>query len=79
MGDIVPLNRLREGERGKVINLVGGKSFKLRLIQLGIIPGVEIRVSKSAFLGCPIMIEVNNARVALGKGVASRIWVERIG
>ncbi len=78
MRDVVSLDKLKEGERGKVINLIGGRAFKLRLIQLGIMPGVEVKVSKSALLSCPMMVEVNNARVALGKGVASRIWVERI-
>jgi len=72
------LDKLGEGERGKVVNIVGGRGFKMRLIQLGIMPGVEVKVAKSAVLGCPLMIEVNDARIALGKGVASRIWVEKI-
>lgn len=78
MGNVLPLDKLGEGERGKVVNIVGGRGFKMRLIQLGIMPGVEVKVAKSAVLGCPLMIEVNDARIALGKGVASRIWVEKI-
>lgn len=79
MREVLPLDRLNEGERGKVVNVIGGKGFRARLIHLGIMPGVEIRVAKGAVLGCPLMVEVNNARIALGKGVASRIWVEKIG
>ncbi|MCD6362584.1 MAG: ferrous iron transport protein A [Synergistetes bacterium] len=78
MKDVISLDRLREGERGRVVSIMGGRGFRMRLIQLGVMPGIEVRVSKSAFFGGPIMIEVNNTRVALGKGVASRIWVERI-
>ncbi len=78
MKNVVSLDRLREGERGRIISIMGGRGFRMRLIQLGVIPGIEIRVSKSAFFGGPIMVEVNNTRVALGKGVAARIWVEKI-
>jgi len=46
MRDVVSLDKLKEGERGKVINLIGGRAFKLRLIQLGIMPGVEVKVYK---------------------------------
>ncbi|MCS7232696.1 MAG: ferrous iron transport protein A [Synergistetes bacterium] len=78
MRETLPLDRLSEGERGKVVDIVGGRVFRVRLIQLGIFPGVEVKVAKSAVLGCPLMVEVNNTRIALGKGVASRIWVEKI-
>ncbi|KUK14255.1 MAG: ferrous iron transport protein A [Synergistetes bacterium] len=78
MREVLPLDKLDEGEKGKVVDIVGGKGFRMRLVQLGIIPGVEVKIAKSAVLGCPLMVEVNNARIALGRGVASRIWVEKI-
>jgi len=47
-----------------------------RLSRLGIVPGVEVKVVSRAPVGGPVLVEVNGARVALGRGVARKVVVE---
>jgi Fe2+ transport system protein FeoA len=51
-------------------------TFMRRLTDMGLTPGVTLTVVKSApFLG-PIEITVRGSRLALGRGMAKRIFVE---
>ncbi len=47
-----------------------------RLMDLGLTPGAKVVVVKSAPLGGPIEILVRGSRIALGRGMASKIMVE---
>ncbi len=74
---IVPLTLLRPGEAGIVVNLQGGPNFRSRLYAMGIAPGSTVRVLNVYQRG-PIIIEVGGARLALGRGMASRVFVRRL-
>ena len=51
-------------------------TFMTRLTDMGLTPGVTVTVVKSApFLG-PVEITVRGSRLALGRGMANRIFVE---
>jgi len=45
-----------------------------RLRELGLTPGTEIRVVQDA--GGPMLLSVRGSRVALGRDLAEKIWVE---
>lgn len=45
-----------------------------RLIELGLTPGTRIRVIQDA--GGPMLLSVRGSRVALGRDLAERVWVE---
>lgn len=47
----------------------------LRLARLGIRPGAKVRLVNSGPWRGPLLVEVEGVRVALGRGVASRILV----
>ncbi len=47
-----------------------------QLLQLGLMPGDCVRVTREAPLGGPLLVEFNGRSVALGRSVASRIVVE---
>ncbi|MFN3699365.1 MAG: ferrous iron transport protein A [Dictyoglomus sp.] len=65
---------MTKGEKGKVITIHGGKGKILRLAEMGITPGEElILIQKS--LG-PVIVRVKDVNLALGKGLAERIFVE---
>ena len=49
--------------------------MKNRLAAIGIYPGATVKVVKS--LPGPMIIEVSGTRLALGKGMAARIEVEK--
>ena len=73
---IIPLDRLEEKRKAKVVEIQGGWMVKRRLSQMGIHPGDSITMVRYGALGGPIMIEVHGFQLALGRGVASKIFVE---
>lgn len=45
-----------------------------RLLELGLTPGVELRVVQDS--GGPMLVSVRGSRVALGRELAENLWVE---
>lgn len=45
-----------------------------RLVELGLTPGTRVRVVQDA--GGPMLLSVRGSRVALGRDLAERVWVE---
>jgi ferrous iron transport protein A len=74
----VPLDRVGENRRAKVIDIQGGWGLKKRMGQMGIHPGDRIQVVRYGPFGGPMVIEVHGFQLALGRGVASRIFVEEV-
>jgi len=72
----IPLAFLPEGTEAVVIEIVGGRCFVRRLYELGFTPGVKVKVVSSGFRG-PVLVEVRGARIALGRGAAMKVIVER--
>lgn len=81
----IPLTALKDGEAavltsikaGYGIGRGGGWRFGMRLMDLGLTPGTRVKVVKSAPFHGPIEILVRGSRLALGRGMAERILVER--
>ena len=71
----MPLAFLDEGESGRVVEVRAGRGLTRRLLAMGIAPGMKVRVLKSSGPG-PILIEVGQTRIALGRGIAMKIIVE---
>lgn len=67
---------LRAGERGLVISLGSGKQLISRLTALGFTPGGELVVNQNYAHG-PLIVTVRGGRVAIGRGEAAAILVER--
>ncbi len=74
---IVPLLSLVPGERGVVVDLRGGPNFRSRLYAMGLAPGAIVRVLENYPRG-PIILDVGGTRLALGKGMASRVFVRKL-
>jgi ferrous iron transport protein A len=72
----VPLSTMRTGERGVVVEMTGGRGMLSRMTSLGFTPGAEITVVQNFGRG-PLIALVRDARIALGRGEAGRIWVRR--
>lgn len=73
---VVPLTALRAGQRGLLRAVAGGRALTARALALGLVPGTPIQVART--LGGPVVIEVRGSRLALGRGMAQRIWVEPV-
>jgi ferrous iron transport protein A len=55
----------------------GGRHFLSRLAALGFTPGARLRVMQN-FGHSPIIVNLRDTRVALGRGEATKILVERL-
>jgi Fur family ferric uptake transcriptional regulator len=76
MDNVVPLSAMCAGEQGVVVALAGGRGMLGRMASLGFTPGAEITVVQNFGWG-PLIALVRDARVALGRGEASKIRVRR--
>ena len=74
--EIMPLMDLRVGQKGIVALIRGGRGMIQRLTDMGLTPGTEIRILKSAPFHGPIEICVRGSNLAIGRGVAMKIFVE---
>jgi len=80
----VPLTALKDGEIGTVTSIKLGHGwgrgkgwgFEKRLMDMGLTPGTRVTVVKSAPFHGPLEILVRGSRLALGRGMAERIFVE---
>lgn len=71
-----PLAELKAGERGKILCIHVGMGVYRRIMELGLTKGTVVEVLKASRYGCPIHLCVRGAEIAIGRGVASRIYVE---
>ncbi len=76
--DSVPLPHLEAGESGVVLRLRGGKGFVGRMAALGFTPGATLRVARNSGRG-PIIVDVLDTQIALGRGQANRVHVRQRG
>ncbi len=60
----------------KVTALEGGRGVQARLSQHGVFIGDRLRVLRAAPLNGPLLIEVNGREIAIGRGIAEKIFVE---
>ena len=70
------LAMLRPGQRGTITTIGAIGPMKRRLMDMGVLKGVEVRVEKVAPRGAPIEIMVKNYRLSLRKSEAAGIGVE---
>ncbi len=72
------LDRLVRGTRARVLGIAGEASTAQRLVELGVIPGVEIKFVRAAPFGDPLEYEVMGYRLSLRKSEAATIQVEAL-
>jgi Fe2+ transport system protein FeoA len=73
---IVSLINLPEGTKCVVAHAIGGFGLIRRLAEMGLTPGVEVKVTKKCPFRGPVEVEVRGVALALGYGVASKIFVK---
>jgi ferrous iron transport protein A len=71
----MPLIMLPEGVKATVVEVHGGRGLCRRLAEMGFNVGDRVRMIKNHRPG-PVMVEVKDSRVALGRGVTMKIIVE---
>ncbi len=72
----VELVKMKEGQKGIVIEIAGGHGLLMRLDAMGIRPGVKLEKVSSQFMRGPVIVKAGNTRVAIGFGMARKVIVE---
>ncbi len=74
----IALSDMKPGDRGRVVSVRAATSIRQRLIDMGLLPGVELELLRVAPLGDPIEIKLKGYNLSLRKIEASTIAVEVI-
>lgn len=69
------LTHLPIGAEAKVLSVNGNNAITRRLMEMGIVPGVSVRVVKTAPFGDPLEIRVRGYNLAMRKSEADSIEV----
>ncbi len=71
----VSLAELKPGECGFIARLMGQSSGRIRLLEMGLTPGVHVKVLRIAAFGGPLDIEVRGYHLSLRREEASAVWL----
>ena len=72
---IMDLTRMMPGEKGVVVDVLGGQGFIKRLETLGIRIDVEVVKVSAHFARGTVVLQVGNTQSALGFGMAMKVLV----
>lgn len=71
----ITLDKMQKGSKGRVVSVAGGRGVILKLSAQGIAPGMV--VEKVGHLrGGPVLLKVGSCQIAVGLGLARRVFVE---
>jgi ferrous iron transport protein A len=70
------LSKLAPGTRARILNVGAIGPMRRRLMDMGVLPGVEVEVQKVAPLGDPMEVSVRSYSLSLRKKEAEGIAVE---
>jgi len=73
---MVSLSELLVNEQATIRSFSIGRSETNRLASLGLTPGAQVDMTQNYGRG-PLIVMVRGTRVALGRGEAAKIFVER--
>ena len=73
------LNTFAVGDTGKITGFdIAGKSYRKRLLAMGLTRGTEFKITRFAPLGDPIEIKLRGFSLTLRKEEASAVLAERV-
>lgn len=74
-----PLYGAPRGSQVRVLAIRGGWGARRNLNQIGVHVGDQLQVIRKAPLGGPILVKSHGAEVAIGRRLAEKVIVERVG
>ncbi|MDP4125329.1 MAG: FeoA family protein [Bacillota bacterium] len=69
------LEDLKPGERACVEHIKGEGALRRRMMDMGIVPGVELEVIRRAPLGGPLQVRLKGYYLAMRRGECAKIMV----
>ena len=76
MSSLAKLATLAIGNQARVARIEGSDEISCRLMEMGLTPGVELRVVGVAPLGDPMELELRGYRLSVRKSEAMRVEIE---
>ena len=73
MSQIVPLELLRAGEEGRVLDVEGERGLVVRLAEMGLREGIAVRMVRP---GSPCIVAIDNHRMSFRCDEAAVVLVE---
>lgn len=70
------LAELRVGQKGCVESIAGGDDISIRLMEMGLTPGVPVAVIGTSLLGDPIELEVRGYRLSVRRSEAALVTIQ---
>lgn len=70
------LDQMRVGARATVKEIDGFDDVALRLMEMGLTPGVDVAVVGEAPLGDPLELEVRGYRLSIRRSEARRVHIQ---
>ncbi len=74
---LAPLSIINEGNTVIIKELNAGFGLMRRLMEMGFVTNAKVRIIKSSYNG-PMIVAIDNARFAISRGIALKIFVEVI-
>lgn len=71
----VSLAEVAIGSTARVADVTGSDPTSLRLLEMGLTPGVQVRVVGSAPLGGPLELELRGYRLSIRRHEAARVSI----
>ena len=72
------LDRLKQGERARIVSISGDDSVSVRLMEMGLTEGEEIELLGFAPLGDPIEFALRGYRLSLRAREAQRVQIKPV-
>ena len=69
------LAEIQRGRSATVREVAGARAFRRRLLEMGLVPGTQVRVVTVAPLGDPLRIEVRGGEWSIRRAEAAQITV----
>ena len=70
------LRHMHENQEGEIVAINGGGELGRRLREMGLIPGMNVRIMGRAPLKDPVAVRIMGSTVSLRNGEADQIEVE---
>jgi ferrous iron transport protein A len=71
------LAQLKKGDTATIVGF-HDPDIGLKLLEMGIFPGVKIKLRQIAPLGCPVAIELDGHTISLRKREATTVEVDQV-
>jgi ferrous iron transport protein A len=72
---VTRLSEVAVGAKGRVEAIDGDDEIAVRLMEMGLLPGVEVTLVGTALWGDPLELELRGYRLSLRKSEAARVRV----